>query len=59
MELSPDFRRIDGGAVLVDSQEPWGYPHLFPAGRGQALTLAGMGEELVMVRMEAEGGRGR
>lgn len=27
---SPDFRRIDGGAVLVVTQEPWGYPHLFP-----------------------------
>lgn len=25
---SPDFRRIDGGAVLVPSQEPWGYPAL-------------------------------
>lgn len=31
MERSPDFRRIGGtGAVLVESQEPWGYPHLFP-----------------------------
>lgn len=30
MRHSPDFRRIDGGPVLVDSQEPWGYPHLFP-----------------------------
>ena len=30
MRHSPDFRRIDGGAVLVESQEPWGYPHLFP-----------------------------
>lgn len=28
MRHSPDFRRIDGGAVLVESQEPWGYPHL-------------------------------
>lgn len=27
---SPDFRRIGGGAVLVCTQEPWGYPHLFP-----------------------------
>lgn len=27
---SPDFHRIDGGAVLVKTQEPWGYPHLFP-----------------------------
>lgn len=25
---SPDFRRIGDGAVLVESQEPWGYPHL-------------------------------
>ena len=32
MARSPDWRRIDGGPVLVDSQEPWGYPHLFPAG---------------------------
>lgn len=31
MEYSPDFRRIDGGAVLVPDQEPWGYPHLFPS----------------------------
>ncbi len=30
MEHSVDFRRISGGAVLVPSQEPWGYPHLFP-----------------------------
>lgn len=30
MEHSKDFRRIDGGAVLVVTQEPWGYPHLFP-----------------------------
>lgn len=28
MEWSPDFRRIDGGPVLVETQEPWGYPHL-------------------------------
>ncbi len=28
---SPDFRRIDGGPVLVETQEPWGYPHLFPS----------------------------
>jgi hypothetical protein len=27
---SPDFRRIGGGAVLVPTQEPWGFPHLFP-----------------------------
>lgn len=30
MKNSPNFRRISGGAVLVESQEPWGYPHLFP-----------------------------
>lgn len=30
MKRSPDFRRIGGGAVLVVTQEPWGYPHLFP-----------------------------
>lgn len=31
MRFSPDFRRIDGGPVLVETQEPWGYPHLIPA----------------------------
>ncbi len=31
MKNSPNFRRISGGAVLVESQEPWGYPHLFPS----------------------------
>lgn len=39
MEMSPDFRRISGGAVLVDtdaaSEFPgarnWGFPHLFPS----------------------------
>ena len=41
---SSDFRRIGGGAVLVDSQEPWGYPHLFPNDRvilypGDSLTV--------------------
>lgn len=30
MIRSKDFRRIDGGAVLVETQEPWGFPHLFP-----------------------------
>lgn len=30
MRHSPDFRRIGGGAVLIESQEPWGYPHLLP-----------------------------
>lgn len=28
MEKSTNFRRIDGGPVLVDTQEPWGFPHL-------------------------------
>ena len=28
MERSPDFRRIGGGPVLVDTQEPWGFPAL-------------------------------
>lgn len=27
---SKDFRRIANGAVLVVTQEPWGFPHLFP-----------------------------
>lgn len=32
MERSEDFRRIGGtGAVLVESDEPWGFPHLFNA----------------------------
>lgn len=31
MLRSPDFRQITGGAVLVDTQEPWGFPHLIPA----------------------------
>lgn len=31
MDRSPDFRRIDGGAVLIDSYSPWGFPHLFPS----------------------------
>lgn len=30
MDRSPGFRRIGGGPVLVDMQEPWGFPHLFP-----------------------------
>lgn len=30
MVNSPDFRRIGEGAVLINSQEPWGFPHLFP-----------------------------
>ena len=28
MKDSPDFRRIGNGKVLVQSQEPWGFPHL-------------------------------
>ena len=28
MVNSPDFRRIGNGAVLIESQEPWGFPHL-------------------------------
>lgn len=39
MDGSPDFRRIDEGAVLVVTQEPWGYPHLFP-GKGSAYPAA-------------------
>lgn len=39
MQMSPDFRRIDGGAVLVDAvavpqhagAHNWGFPQLFPA----------------------------
>lgn len=32
MRHSPDFRRVSGkGAVLIPTQEPWGYPHLIPA----------------------------
>jgi hypothetical protein len=32
MQLSRDFHRIAGGSVLVEAQEPWEYPHLFPGG---------------------------
>lgn len=28
---SPDFRRIDGGPVLINDEVIWGYPCLFPA----------------------------
>lgn len=39
MLMSPDFRRIDGGTVLVDADAAsvfpearnWGFPHVFPA----------------------------
>ena len=30
MRRSDDFRRIEGGPVLVHTQHPWGYPLLFP-----------------------------
>jgi hypothetical protein len=30
MSRSPDFRRINGGPVLIPTQEPWGFPHLLP-----------------------------
>jgi len=30
MRKSKDFRRIGNGAVLVPTQEPWGFPHLIP-----------------------------
>jgi hypothetical protein len=31
MRYSKDFRRIGGdGAILIETQEPWGYPHLIP-----------------------------
>lgn len=30
MRESVDFRRIGNGAVLVETQEPWGYPCLIP-----------------------------
>lgn len=35
MQFSKDFRRIGGdGAVLIETQEPWGYPHLIPGLHG-------------------------
>jgi hypothetical protein len=39
MERSPDFRRIGGGPVLVPSQEPWGFPHLFPAAEARGVQI--------------------
>jgi hypothetical protein len=34
MDWSPDYHTIDGGSILVETQEPWGYPHLLvPASR--------------------------
>lgn len=33
MERSPDFHRVYDGAVLIEAQEPWGYPHLIPGRR--------------------------
>jgi len=46
MQWSKDFRRIGRtGAVLIESQEPWGFPHLFPA-----ITLPELAnEELEMI----------
>ena len=29
MDESSNWHTINGGSVLVVSQEPWGYPHLF------------------------------
>lgn len=28
MHQSKDFHRIAGGSVLVETQDPWGFPHL-------------------------------
>lgn len=28
MKFSKDFRRINGGPVLIEAQDPWGFPHL-------------------------------
>jgi hypothetical protein len=40
MEDSPDFHRISGGPVLVETQEPWGYPFLLAAeSRGKLTAL--------------------
>ena len=39
MIQSSDFRRIDYGAVLVQTQEPWGYPHLFPGHEPRSLPI--------------------
>lgn len=33
MAQSPDFRQIAGGPVLVETQEPWGFPHLLTGAR--------------------------
>lgn len=38
MSRSVNFRRIDGGAVLVPTQEPWGFPALFPQRSSNKLT---------------------
>lgn len=32
MAESPDFRAIGGGPVLVETQEPWGFPDLLISG---------------------------
>lgn len=64
MDRSPDFRRINGGAVLIAAQEPWGYPYLFPgtlrvlpsasSTRGEPSLPAGQAN-LVAVRATAAG----
>jgi hypothetical protein len=28
MKRSKDFRRIEGGSVVIPTQEPWGYPYV-------------------------------
>jgi NTP pyrophosphatase (non-canonical NTP hydrolase) len=39
MRYSPDFRRIDGGAVHVETQEPWGHPGLIPSEGPRAIKI--------------------
>lgn len=41
MKNSVDFRRIGGGAVLVPTQEPWGFPTLFNPVHYNYATLRG------------------
>lgn len=51
MDQSVDFRRIDGGPVLVESQEPWGHPWIFP---GKPETLSN--DELVQTCLTVAAG---
>jgi hypothetical protein len=44
MEHSKDFRRIVGGSVLIPTQEPWGYPHLFPGIAEHAAVVRSLDE---------------